>query len=140
MSLEQTSFFRKSIPKGKKAIIHAKVKTLLIIDSSRVDITFYRSIIMSCNLLAEAQSACMMCVYAHRYVPMRLHLPNLHIKDLNNLFRQAIVSPSLASSTMYVIDTYTLSGLLQQRAAFIHKTIVTPCPIGYECILLACNL
>ena len=73
-------------------------------------------------------------VYAHRYVPMRLHLPNLHIKDLDNLFRQAIVSPSLASSTMYVIDTYTLSGLLQQRAVFTHKTVVTPCPIGYECI------
>jgi hypothetical protein len=128
--------FCKSIPKGKKAIIHAKVKTLLIIDSSRVDVTFYRSIIMSCNLLAEAQSTCMMCVcmYAHRYVPMRLHLRNLHIKDLNNLFKQAIVSPPLASSTMYVIDTYTLSGLLQQRAVFTHKTVVTPCPIGYECI------
>jgi hypothetical protein len=75
------AFFSQVHAQGQKGNnIHAEVKTLLLIMRSR-DTTFYRSIIISYNLLAEAQSAYVL------FEPMRLHLPNPRIKDLDNLFK-----------------------------------------------------
>lgn len=94
--------------------IHAEVKALLLIMRSR-DTTFYRSIIISYNLLAEAQSAYVLFVYAYYVSPCACTFQIRALK-ISTIYSNRLCFTSTHFIDMYAIDT--LSGLLQQRALY----------------------